>query len=28
VRNLRADSLSSTTVAEQHEQKMMILSWF
>jgi hypothetical protein len=24
--NLRADSLSSTTVAEQHEQKMMILS--
>jgi hypothetical protein len=26
VRNLRADSLSSTTVAEQHEQKMMILS--
>jgi hypothetical protein len=26
VRNLRAESQSSTTVAEQHEQKMMILN--
>jgi hypothetical protein len=26
VRNLRTDSLSSTTVAEQHQQKMMIVS--